>query len=129
MINNDNHSIRSGVDLRKKVEQEKRYQEYAKTYLTEKLEKVAREYRLSYNKIFIRDQKTRRGTCSSDKHIGLNRRLVKMPDYIAQYVICHELAHLHEMNHGPKFRALVDKIYPDKERAMDWLKQYGMVLY
>jgi predicted metal-dependent hydrolase len=129
VINNDNHSIRSGVDLRKKVEQEKRYQEYAKTYLTEKLEKVAREYRLSYNKIFIRDQKTRRGTCSSDKHIGLNRRLVKMPDYIAQYVICHELAHLHEMNHGPKFRALVDKIYPDKERAMDWLKQYGMVLY
>jgi predicted metal-dependent hydrolase len=129
VINNDNHSIRSGIDLRKKIEQEKRYQEYAKTYLLEKLDKIAREYRLFYDKVSIRDQKTRRGTCSSDKHIGLNWRLVKMPEYIAQYVICHELAHLHEMNHGPKFWALVDKIYPDKDKAMVWLKQYGMVLY
>lgn len=60
IINHKDHTIRSGIDLRKKIPQEKWYKEYAQTYLTAKLEKVAHEYRLFYNKVFIRDQKTRR---------------------------------------------------------------------
>ncbi len=51
-----------------------------------------------------------------------------MPPTISEYVICHELAHLKEMNHSPHFWAHLDTLYPDRKQAVKWLKENGMSL-
>lgn len=67
--------------------------------------------------------RTRWGSCSADGSIRLNWRLVHFPPDIVDYVIAHELAHLREMNHGPRFWATVGSLFPEFERARDWLKR------
>ena len=66
--------------------------------------------------------RTRWGSCSANGSIRLNWRLVHFPPHIVDYVICHELAHLREMNHGPRFWRAVADLYPDYERARRWLR-------
>ena len=66
--------------------------------------------------------RTRWGSCSANGSIRLNWRLVHFPPHIVDYVICHELAHLREMNHGPRFWRAVGELYPDYERARRWLR-------
>lgn len=121
--------ITSGLALNEKTYQEKRYKTYAKTYLAARLQEIAELHELSYNKMIIRNAKTNRWTCSSKKNIWLNRRLVKMPEHISDYIICHELAHLLEMNHSPSFRAVVDTLYGNKKAAIGWVKKYGLSLH
>lgn len=67
--------------------------------------------------------RTRWGSCSADGTIRLNWRLVHFPLEIVDYVIAHELAHLLEMNHGPRFWATVAKLLPEFETARDWLRR------
>lgn len=52
-----------------------------------------------------------------------------MPDFVMDYVVCHELAHLLEMNHSARFWAVVDRFHEDKKRAMQWMKSYGFSVY
>ncbi len=68
--------------------------------------------------------RTRWGTCTADGAIRLNWRLVHFPPPIVDYVIAHELAHLCELNHGPRFWAQVRSLYPDCEAARQWLRAY-----
>ena len=51
------------------------------------------------------------------------------PPYVLDYIAAHEVAHLREMNHGPRFWRLVYKIYPGCAEAEDWLRQHGQSLY
>ncbi len=51
------------------------------------------------------------------------------PPFVLDYVAAHEVAHLREMNHGPRFWALVDKIVPHMDEAKNWLQVYGMDLH
>lgn len=57
------------------------------------------------------------GSCTSHGHIRLNWRLVHLPVELIDYVVAHELAHLKEMNHSPRFWAVVASIYPDWKQA------------
>lgn len=66
--------------------------------------------------------RTRWGSCGSDGSIRLNWRLVHFPPDIVDYVICHELAHLKELNHGPEFWKAVADLFPDYARARTWLR-------
>lgn len=68
--------------------------------------------------------RTRWGSCTPDGSIRLNWRLVHFPLEIVDYVIAHELAHLREMNHGPRFWSTVGELFPDFERARSWLRQF-----
>jgi predicted metal-dependent hydrolase len=68
--------------------------------------------------------RTRWGSCAPDGSIRLNWRLVHFPLEIVDYVIAHELAHLKEMNHGPRFWATVQDLLPDYESARRQLKDY-----
>lgn len=68
--------------------------------------------------------RTRWGTCTADGAIRLNWRLVHFPLRIVDYVVVHELAHLSELNHGPRFWAIVRSLYPDCDAARDWLRAY-----
>lgn len=65
------------------------------------------------------------GSCSAKKNINLSTRLLFAPDDVIDYVIIHELAHLVEMNHSPRFWKLVERAMPDYEEKEKWLKEHG----
>ncbi|MEM8860292.1 MAG: M48 family metallopeptidase [Chloroflexota bacterium] len=83
--------------------------------------------RLQWESItYVTNQNKRYGSCSpTQRTIRLNHRLAKMPEFVRDYVIVHELAHLEQANHGPKFWELVYK-YPLTERARGYLMAVGM---
>ncbi len=80
-------------------------------------------------KITIRDQTSRWGSCSSTGALSFSWRLVMAPSFVLDYVAAHEVAHLREMNHGPRFWALVDEQVPRMDEAKSWLQLYGMDLH
>lgn len=69
--------------------------------------------------------RTRWGSCSAQSGIRLNWRLIHLPADLIDYVIAHEAAHLLEMNHGPRFWALVERLHPDWRAARHELKRQG----
>jgi predicted metal-dependent hydrolase len=72
-------------------------------------------------RISVRDTTTRWGSCSANGNMAFSWRLVMAPEAVLHYVVAHEVAHLVEMNHGPRFWKLVEKLVPDVERHRDWL--------
>jgi hypothetical protein len=76
-------------------------------------------------RIVLRDPVTRWGSCSVTGALSLSWRLVLMPDCVLRYVVAHEVAHLVELNHGPHFWALVDRLVPDSTYCRDWLRVNG----
>ena len=88
----------------------------AKTILTNRLNFLAQKYKFSYNRLFIRNQKTRWGSCSSKNNISLNMNLIRLPQKLQDYVILHELVHTHHKNHSRKFWVEMDKYVGDGKR-------------
>ncbi len=70
-------------------------------------------YGFSYNKIFIKNQKTRWGSCSGKQNLNLNYKIIFLAPKYQDYIIVHEMCHLKEFNHSRKFWALVAKALPD----------------
>jgi predicted metal-dependent hydrolase len=89
----------------------------------------ARTLRVKPLRITLRDQKTRWGSCSSAGQLSFSWRLLLAPPVVLDYVAAHEVAHLVEMNHGPRFWRLVDRIMPRAGEAKAWLRIHGMDLY
>jgi predicted metal-dependent hydrolase len=87
--------------------------EAARVQLTALVERYARAHNFSYSKITIRNQSSRWGSCSRSGTISLRYSIIFLPIALQEYIIVHELCHLREMNHGPKFWALVKSILPD----------------
>ncbi|MGB3719514.1 MAG: SprT family zinc-dependent metalloprotease [Hyphomicrobiaceae bacterium] len=79
--------------------------------------------------ISVRDQVSRWGSCSTTGMLSFSWRLILAPPLILDYVAAHEVAHLAEMNHGPRFWALVRKTMPRMDEAKEWLRVYGMDLH
>lgn len=80
-------------------------------------------------RITVRDQSSRWGSCSTTGTLSFSWRLVLAPPLILDYVAAHEVSHLKEMNHGPRFWALVRRTMPQMEEARQWLQIYGMDLH
>jgi len=85
-------------------------------------------YATGVRRVSVRNQRTRWGSCSRRGLISLNWRLVQTPDFVRDYVILHELAHLKHMNHSPRFWAEVARICPAYETAEEWLKRSGKLV-
>jgi predicted metal-dependent hydrolase len=85
----------------------------AKKYLSIELEKLSKEMKLSYDSLTIRDQKTRWGSCSSNKSINLSYKLIFLPPRLSRHVMIHELSHLEHLNHSEKFWNKVAELDPD----------------
>ena len=84
---------------------------------------------LNARRIAVRDQSSRWGSCSTTGLLSFSWRLILAPAAILDYVAAHEVAHLAEMNHGPRFWALVRRTYPGLDDARRWLHVYGMDLH
>lgn len=80
------------------------------------------------SKITIRDPKSRWGSCAADGRLSFSWRLIMAPEPVLDYVVAHEVAHLREMNHSPRFWACVARLTPHVARHRDWLKSYGAQL-
>ena len=84
---------------------------------------------LKAGRVTVRDQKSRWGSCSSTGALSFSWRLVMAPPHVLDYVAAHEVAHLEEMNHGPRFWALVARTMPRTEEAKRWLQTFGSDLH
>ena len=76
----------------------------------------------------IVDNRFRWGSCTAKDNVTLNWRLMKAPMFVIDYVIVHELAHLLEANHTPRFWNIVRTHAPRMEKARTWLREHGQVL-
>ncbi len=97
----------------------------ARERLLEEVAHFAPKLGVSPRSVSIRDTATRWGSCSSRGTLNFSWRLIMAPDAILSYVAAHEVAHLREMNHSPRFWQLVDQICPDWGDAKTWLKREG----
>ncbi len=100
----------------------------ARRDFTERLDKWASVMSVSYRDFRLKDQKTRWGSCSSLGNINLNWRLIQAPEWVIDYVVIHELAHLRELNHSPSFWSIVGRYCPNYLEAKNWLKIHGAKL-
>ncbi len=101
--------------------QKKLLMKKAKEYLPYRLEYYAKLYGYSYDKCRLTHANTRWGSCSSNRTISLNIGLMKLPEPLRDYVILHELSHLHHMDHSKAFWAEVashDKNYKNHEKKL-----------
>ncbi len=80
-------------------------------------------------RITLRDTATRWGSCSSCRSLSFSWRLILAPPYVLDYVVAHEVAHLREMNHGPRFWRLVGGLVANVERPQVWLAEHGVKLH
>lgn len=77
----------------------------------------------------LSNAKSRWGSCNSRKQIRLNWRLIQAPPHVIQYVVCHEMAHLKEMNHSARFYAVQASLFPQYEHAEKALKALSPILH
>jgi len=93
--------------------------------LTSRLHHLAEKHSFTYNKVTIRNQKTRWGSCSHKNNISLNMKLVLLPDELVDYVILHELVHTKIHNHSKTFWAEVDKHVVNGKATAKRLREYS----
>lgn len=78
--------------------------------------------------IRFKDTTSRWGSCSSEGNLSFSWRIMMAPPPVIDYLVAHEVAHLREMNHGPRFWKLCRELCPDTERCKAWLKRNGGAL-
>lgn len=79
-------------------------------------------YGYKWNKIFIKNQKTRWGSCSKRGNLNFNYKIIKLSKEVADYIIVHELCHLKEFNHSKNFWFLIEKTIPDYKKLRNTLR-------
>ncbi len=96
--------------------------------LTTRLATLAAIHGFRYNRVFLRNQRTRWGSCSSQNNINLNVKLLRLPHDLRDYVLLHELVHTRIPNHGPKFWAALEAYCPGARRLERRLRDYAPLL-
>src|SRR5690606_10500513 len=111
IVGHEHNTISSQKDLLDPIIQEKWYRKVAKKHLTKRTKELSEKMKLSFNKLFIRESKTKWGNCSKNKNLSLNWKLIKAPGFVIDYIIIHELLHTVEMSHTHKFWTLLKSYY------------------
>ena len=94
------------------------YRFEAKRILPKRLAELAEKFGFGYNKVTIRNNKRNWGSCSSGNNISLNLQMMKLPDFLIDYILLHELVHTEIKNHGPKFWRRLNEITENKAREL-----------
>lgn len=101
----------------------------ARRDLIEAAQRHARALGVTITRVTLRDTASRWGSCSSTGALSFSWRLIFAPPFVLDYLAAHEVAHRREMNHGPRFWRTVDLLFPERERAENWLKRHGPELH
>jgi hypothetical protein len=96
--------------------------------LPARVRQLADLHDVNFNRVSVRSQKTRWGSCSRRGTISLNWRLIQTPGFVRDYVILHELAHRRHMNHSPEFWQEVARLCDGAGPARAWLRRNGELL-
>jgi predicted metal-dependent hydrolase len=96
----------------------------AKKKLTTRLEQLAEKHGFTYNRVFLRNQKTRWGSCSHKNNISLNIKLVVLPEELIDYVMLHELVHTRIHDHSKSFWSELDKYAGNGKLMASKLRSY-----
>lgn len=117
--------LRESAVERSSVKQalENLYRKEARERFSDRADYYAEQMEVEYEKIEIRNQRTKWGSCSTTGTVGLNWRLMMAPPDVVDYVVVHELAHLRETNHDSSFWSLVAEHDPDYESHAGWLAE------
>lgn len=102
---------------------------HAKIDLISQLKFLADKYNFSYNKVSIRNQRTRWGSCSGRNNINLNINLVRLPQELQNYVLLHELVHTKIKNHSKKFWNELDKYVLDAKKISKKLRNHSLSMF
>ncbi len=100
-----------------------KHKEEAYILAVERTEHFNKTYKFRYNKIKIKNQKTRWGSCSKKGNLNFNYKIALLSQQLSDYIIVHELCHLKEFNHSKKFWKLVEKAIPDYIKTRNELKR------
>lgn len=100
----------------------------AKKKILPRTQKYANDLGVAFANTKIVDNRYRWGSCTTKDNINLNWRLIKAPMFVVDYVIIHELAHLLEANHTPRFWNIVRAQSPKMDKAKTWLLENGQIL-
>jgi predicted metal-dependent hydrolase len=111
----------------------RRLTDWLKAQAKAKLQIASADYaaamQTKFQKLTVRDQKSRWGSCSASGDLSYSWRLILAPPHILDYVAAHEVAHLREMNHGPRFWRLVVTHCKSAKEARHWLRERGKELH
>jgi predicted metal-dependent hydrolase len=91
--------------------------------------RFARDLGVAIRRVTVRDQSSRWGSCSTTGVLSFSWRLILAPSHVLEYLAAHEVAHLIEMNHSPRFWRVVNRLVPNHERAKAWLDAHGAELH
>lgn len=105
-----------------------KHKEQAREFVRQRLSYFGALYNISFNRISIRNQKTRWGSCSQKKNLSFNYKILFLAREQADYIIVHELCHLKEFNHSQKFWELVAQAVPDYRELKKELRKKGLGL-
>ena len=97
-----------------------------KALLINRLKQLADQHGFQYERVTIRSQKTKWGSCSGKANINLNCKLAELPPNMIDYVILHELVHLKHRNHSKEFWAELDQYVPNAKAVSKELKKYKL---
>lgn len=114
-------------EIRKAIE--RAWRKEAKAYLPNRVSKSAAKHKFNYKNVAIKNAKTRWGSCSSDNNINLNLHLMRLPDYLIDYVILHELVHTKIKNHSKTFWQLLDTVSGNAKKLDREVKDYKIQIY
>ncbi|MEK7463164.1 MAG: M48 family metallopeptidase [Patescibacteria group bacterium] len=105
------------------------YRDRAFVLAQKRIEYFNNIYSFKFNKINIKNQKTRWGSCSKKGNLNFNYKIALLPERLADYIIVHELCHLKEFNHSQRFWNLVARIMPDYLEIRNELRKSGVRFY
>lgn len=114
-------AIRKGIERALRIE--------AWEYLPDKVKQLAERFNFRYNKLALKNIKSRWGSCSSKNNINLSIHLMRLPEHLIEYVILHELAHTVHHNHSVKFWKLLDDVTNGARILDKELSKYNITIY
>ena len=114
-------------EIRKAIESA--WRKEAKEYLPERVKELASKHKFNYKKVAVKNSKTRWGSCSFDNSINLSLHLMRLPDYLVDYVILHELVHTKIKNHSRDFWQLLDIVSGNAKKLDKEVKDCRIQIY
>lgn len=123
------HSKNMQILREKSEELPKIKREEAREKLGNRLSELAQKHNFQYNRVSIRNQKTRWGSCSSKDNISLNMKLLHLPEHLIDYILLHELVHTRVKNHSKSFWDELETVVPNARSIDKQLREYQYCLF